>query len=72
MPAETHGEEHEVAAVGLIPARSSPRREEHEPNLVADRRDVRHQHTSGVSASLLSFPPDFSHAAAAGYGLEAQ
>lgn len=72
VPAEAHGEEREVAAVGLIPARSSPRRRQHKPNLVADGRGVRHQHTSGFSPSLLAFPPVFSQAAAADYGLEAQ
>lgn len=47
VPAEAHGEEHEVAAVGLIPAWSSPWRGQHKPNLVTGRRGVEHQHTSG-------------------------
>lgn len=72
MPAEAHGEEREVAAVGLIPARSSPRRAQHKPNLVTDRREIRHRHKSGFSTSLLASPPVFSQAAAADYGLEAR
>ena len=72
VPAEAHGEEREVAAVGLIPARSSPRRGQHKPNLVADGGEIRHQHKSGFSTSLLASPPVLSQAAAADYGLEAQ
>lgn len=59
VPAEAHGEERDVAAVGLIPAWSSPRRGQHKPNLVTDRGGVRHQYTSGFSMSLFAFPPAF-------------
>lgn len=73
MPAEAHGEEHEVALVVLIPARSSPRRGQHKPDLVTDgKREIGHQHQSSCSTSFLTSPLVFSQAAAADDGLGAQ
>lgn len=79
MPAEAHGDEHDVVVVTLVPFGSSERRKQHEPDLVGDAEQPpchpwgpRHPWPPVAARVVSSSPPPHPHTLLVSEGLFAQ